>query len=146
MEPQPRPAERAAFRNRRHYRLNGSASFETRVLTIGANRRSARKSLYDSLAIFSFADLKGRSRFHRRTLRWFPLEDGGGLAPRGACGSVNLNTVISSEARNLSSLVSPAACAACRGKIEIAARRFLAELRLDPVTAANARGERSAAV
>ena len=43
----------------RHYRLNGSASFETRVLAIGATGEAREKGLYDSARDFSFADLKG---------------------------------------------------------------------------------------
>src|SRR5213082_1890484 len=43
----------------RHYRLNGSESVETRVLTIGATGEAREKGLYDSAHDFSFADLKG---------------------------------------------------------------------------------------
>jgi phenylalanyl-tRNA synthetase beta chain len=42
-----------------HYRLNGSQSVETRVLTIGATGEAREKSLYDSARAYSFADLKG---------------------------------------------------------------------------------------
>jgi phenylalanyl-tRNA synthetase beta chain len=43
----------------RHYRLEGSESFETRVLTLGATGEAREKGLYDSAREFSFADLKG---------------------------------------------------------------------------------------
>jgi len=43
----------------RHYRLHGSESFETRVLTIGTTAKPAGKRLYDAARGFSFADLKG---------------------------------------------------------------------------------------
>jgi phenylalanyl-tRNA synthetase beta chain len=43
----------------RHYRLNGSESVETRVLTIGATGEAREKGLYDAARDFSFADLKG---------------------------------------------------------------------------------------
>ena len=43
----------------RHYRLNGSESIETRVLTIGATGEAREKGLYDAACDFSFADLKG---------------------------------------------------------------------------------------
>src|SRR5205807_925846 len=43
----------------RYYRLNGSASCETRVLTIGATGKAREKGLYDAARDFSFADLKG---------------------------------------------------------------------------------------
>src|SRR5260370_437877 len=42
-----------------HYRLNGSESVETRVLTIGATGEAREKALYDEARDFSFADLKG---------------------------------------------------------------------------------------
>src|SRR6202165_3632473 len=43
----------------RHYRLNGSESFETRVLSTGATGEAREKGLYDAARDFSFADLKG---------------------------------------------------------------------------------------
>jgi len=43
----------------RNYRLNGTESFETRVLTIGAAGEAREKGLYDEARDFSFADLKG---------------------------------------------------------------------------------------
>jgi phenylalanyl-tRNA synthetase beta chain len=42
-----------------HYRLNGTASVETRVLTIGATGEAREKDLYDTSRSYSFADLKG---------------------------------------------------------------------------------------
>src|SRR5213082_1474091 len=43
----------------RRYRLNGSESVETRVLTIGTTGEAREKGLYDAAHDFSFADLKG---------------------------------------------------------------------------------------
>jgi phenylalanyl-tRNA synthetase beta chain len=43
----------------RQYRLNGSSSVETRVLTIGATGDAREKNLYDGARPYSFADLKG---------------------------------------------------------------------------------------
>ncbi len=43
----------------RHYRLNGSESVETHVLTVGATGEAREKGLYDEARDFSFADLKG---------------------------------------------------------------------------------------
>jgi phenylalanyl-tRNA synthetase beta chain len=43
----------------RHYRLDGSESVETRILTLGATGEARAKGLYDSAREFSFADLKG---------------------------------------------------------------------------------------
>jgi phenylalanyl-tRNA synthetase beta chain len=42
-----------------HYRLDGTQSLETRILTIGATGAAREKGLYDSAREFSFADLKG---------------------------------------------------------------------------------------
>jgi phenylalanyl-tRNA synthetase beta chain len=41
------------------YRLNGTKSVETRVLTIGATGEAREKDLYDTARAYSFADLKG---------------------------------------------------------------------------------------
>jgi phenylalanyl-tRNA synthetase beta chain len=43
----------------RHYRLNGSDSVETRVLTLGATGEAREKGLYENARVFEFADLKG---------------------------------------------------------------------------------------
>jgi phenylalanyl-tRNA synthetase beta chain len=42
-----------------HYRLNGSESVETRILTIGATGEAREKSIYETPRAYSFADLKG---------------------------------------------------------------------------------------
>ncbi len=43
----------------RHYRLRGTESVETSVLTIGATGQAREKGLYDTARDYSFADLKG---------------------------------------------------------------------------------------
>ncbi len=43
----------------RHYRLYGTASVETPILTIGATGEAREKGLYDTPRDYSFADLKG---------------------------------------------------------------------------------------
>src|SRR5712664_4436307 len=43
----------------RHYRLRGSESVETPILTIGAAGQAREKGLYDAPRDYSFADLKG---------------------------------------------------------------------------------------
>src|SRR6266853_1271627 len=89
----------------RHYRLNGSESVETRVLTIGATGEAREKGLYDAARDFSFADLKGDLDSIGELcggLRW---EDGGAEWLHAACrGSVNLHTLRLNESRNLTSL------------------------------------------
>src|SRR5260370_27874731 len=43
----------------RHYRLHGTTSVETPILTIGATGEAREKGLYDTPRDYSFADLKG---------------------------------------------------------------------------------------
>src|SRR5467141_3203164 len=89
----------------RHYRLNGSESVETRVLTIGATGEAREKGLYDAARDFSFADLKGDLDSVGELAGGFRWEDGGADWLHAARrGSINLNTIISSEARSLSSV------------------------------------------
>src|SRR5256714_363236 len=61
----------------RHYRLNGSASLETRVLTIGATGEAREKGLYDAARDFSFADLKGDLDAIGALAAGFTWSDGG---------------------------------------------------------------------
>src|SRR5713101_8076745 len=120
-----------------HYRLNGTQSLETRILTIGATGAACEKGLYDSASEFSFADLKGDLDSIGELcdgLRW---EDGGAewlhAARRGA---IHLNSVISSEMRNISSLgVAGQLARRVAEKLKLRQDVFLAELQLDPVYA-----------
>jgi len=122
----------------RHYRLNGSESFETRVLTIGATGEAREKGLYDAARDFSFADLKGDLDSIGELCGRFRWEDGGADWLHAARrGSVNLNTVKPSEASNLSSLgVAGQLARRVAEKLKLRQDVFLAELRLDPVYAA----------
>src|SRR5439155_1092675 len=61
----------------RHYRLNGSESAETRVLTIGATGEAREKGLYDAARDFSFADLKGDLDSIGELAGGFHWDDGG---------------------------------------------------------------------
>src|SRR5882762_7720849 len=61
----------------RHYRLNGSESFETRALTIGATGEAREKGLYDAARDFSFADLKGDLDAIGALAAGFTWSDGG---------------------------------------------------------------------
>ncbi len=140
----------------RHYRLNGSESVETPVLTIGTTGEAREKGLYDAARDFSFADLKGDLDSIGELCGGFRWEDGGAewlhVARRG---SVHLNdtisnstvhpnavisseaTVISSEARNLSSVgVAGQLVRRVAEKLKLRQDVFLAELQLDPVYAA----------
>jgi len=122
----------------RYYRLNGNESVETAVLSIGATGEAREKGLYDTARDFSFADLKGDIDSIGELcggLRW---EDGGADWLHAARrSSVNLNTVISSGARNLSSLgVAGQLARRVAEKLKLRQDVFLAELLLDPVYAA----------
>src|SRR6266576_1205974 len=73
----------------RHYRLNGSASFETRVLAIGATGEAREKGLYDAARDFSFADLKGDLDAIGALAAGFTWSDGGPNWMHAArCGSI----------------------------------------------------------
>src|SRR6202521_4632252 len=122
----------------RHYRLNGSESFETRVLSTGATGEAREKGLYDAARDFSFADLKGDLDSIGELCGGFRWEDGGADWLHAARrGSVNLNTVISSEARSLSSVgVAGQLARRVAEKLKLRQDVFLAELQLDPVYAA----------
>src|SRR5437016_7245531 len=122
----------------RHYRLNGSASVETRVLTIGATGEAREKGLYDSAHDFSFADLKGDLDSIGELAGGFRWDDGGADWLHAARrSSVKLNSAISSEARNLSSLgVAGQLARRVAEKLKLRQDVFLAELELDPVYAA----------
>jgi phenylalanyl-tRNA synthetase beta chain len=121
-----------------HYRLNGSASVETRVLTIGATGEVREKGLYDAARDFSFADLKGDLDAIGELCGGFRWEDASaGWLHAARRGVVKLNSVISSEARNLSSLgVAGQLARRLAEKLKLRQDVFLAELCLDPVYAA----------
>jgi phenylalanyl-tRNA synthetase beta chain len=122
----------------RHYRLKGSTSVETRVLTIGATGEAREKGLYDAAREFSFADLKGDLDAIGALAGAFEWHDGGPdwlHAARRA--TFHLNSVILSEAKNLS-LVGVAGQLARRVAEKFKFRQdvFLAELELDPLSSA----------
>jgi len=122
----------------RHYRLNGSESVETRVLTIGATGEAREKGLYDAARDFSFADLKGNLDSIGELSGGFRWEDSGPEWLHAARrGGIRLNSVISNEARKLSSLgVAGQLARRVAEKLKLRQDVFLAELQLDPVYAA----------
>jgi phenylalanyl-tRNA synthetase beta chain len=119
----------------RHYRLNGSASVETPVLTIGATGEARDKGLYDAARDFSFADLKGDLDSIGDLCGGFRWEEGGAEWLHAARrGTVQLNSVIPNEARNLSSPgVAGQLARRVAEKLKLRQDVFLAELQLDPV-------------
>src|SRR5712664_3827702 len=127
----------------RHYRLNGLAgkasenieSVETRVLTIGATGEAREKGLYDAARDFSFADLKGDLDSIGELCGAFHWEDGGAEWLHAARrGSVRLNSSISSEGTNNSSVgIAGQLARRVAEKLKLRQEVFVAELQLDPV-------------
>ncbi|MGC1416553.1 MAG: phenylalanine--tRNA ligase subunit beta [Candidatus Acidiferrum sp.] len=140
----------------RRYRLEGSASVETPILTIGATGEAREKGIYETARAFEFADLKGdldaigqlASPSNSNAFQW---SEGGATwthaARRGTIQlhSNNPNDVILSEAKN-PGLIADAGTASTSATLGVAgqlARRvaekfklrqdiFLAEIALDP--------------
>ncbi len=93
----------------RSYRLEGSASVETPILTIGATGEAREKGIYENPREYEFPDLKGDLDAIGTLAGGFEWKEGGAVWTHAARrGTVHLNTVISSEARNLSSIGAPA--------------------------------------
>jgi len=122
----------------RHYRLNGSESVETRVLTIGATGEAREKGLYGAARDFSFADLKGDLDSIGQLCGDFRWQDGGAEWLHAARrGSVHLNGAIPVEAKNASAVgVAGQLARRVAEKLKLRQDIFLAELQLDPVYAA----------
>lgn len=113
----------------RHYRLDGNASVETPVLSLGATGEAREKGLYDTARDFSFADLKGDLEAIGGLaggLRW---EQGGADWLHAAQrGRVLLGSEELGAAGQLARRVAE--------KFKLRQDVFLAELRLDPMYAA----------
>ena len=139
----------------RSYRLEGSASIETPILTIGATGEAREKGIYESAREYGFADLKGDLDAVAGLAGGFEWSQGGAswthAARRGTIHlrPTNQNNVIPSEARNLllPSADSAAPNSPALGVAGQLARRvadkfklrqdiFLAEIHLDPLYAA----------
>ena len=116
----------------RHYRLNGSESVETPVLTIGATGEARERGLYDNPRDFSFADLKG------------DLDSIGELAGGFYWGQDGLSWLNPARAGTISILQNLEFPVGFAGqlarrvaeKLKLRQDVFLAELGLDPVYAA----------
>ena len=138
----------------RHYRLEGSASVETPILTIGATGEARQKGIAagETAREYEFADLKGDLDAIGTLAGAFDWQQGGATwthaARRGSIHlpSTNSNTVIPSEARNLllPNPAEPTPHSASLGVAGQLARRvaekfklrqdvFLAEIHLDPL-------------
>jgi phenylalanyl-tRNA synthetase beta chain len=122
----------------RHYRLNGSESVETPVLTIGATGEAREKGLYDAARDFSFADLKGDLDSIGELCGGFRWEDGGANWLHAARRSaIHTKSAASGGARNESAIgVAGQLARRVAEKLKLRQDVFLAELELDPVYAA----------
>jgi phenylalanyl-tRNA synthetase beta chain len=130
----------------RHYRLNGTESVETTVLTVGATGEAREKGLYDAASEFSFADLKGDLDSIGSLAGGFRWENGGPdwlhAAKRGNVYLDAANPSAANDANsggaNGASPIGVAGQLARRAAEKLKLRQdvFLAELRLAPVYAA----------
>jgi len=137
----------------RSYRLEGSTPFETPILTIGATGEAREKGIYENAREYVFADLKGDLDAIGALAGGFEWKQGGAAwthaARRGTIHlqavvpesviptqSADAQTVISSEARNLSSLGGAGQLARrVADKFKLRQDIFLAEIQLDPLYA-----------
>jgi phenylalanyl-tRNA synthetase beta chain len=135
----------------RRYRLHGAESVEAAVLTLGATGQARDKSVWEDSREYSFADLKGDLDALGALANGFTWNENG--VQRGPASSQhwlhagrrgtialsrsNLNTLISSEARN-HSLIGLAGQVARRvaDRLKLRQEVFLAELEVEPFYAA----------
>jgi phenylalanyl-tRNA synthetase beta chain len=113
----------------RHYRLNGTQSVETRVLSIGATGEAREKGLHDPAREFSFPDLKGDLDAIGALAGAFEWHDGGpDWLHATKRGRVLLGTNAIGAAGQLARRVAD--------KFKFRQDVFLAELELDPLCSA----------
>src|SRR4029077_2997133 len=138
----------------RHYRLRGSESVETPILTLGATGQAREKGLYDSPRDFSFADLKGDLDALGALANGFTWNESGPawLHPARR-GHISLNVIPNPQSgvRDLLSAASPSALAPANSEtlgdageltrriadqLKLRQEIFLAELQLPPLYSA----------
>jgi len=113
----------------RHYRLRGSKSVETPILTIGAAGQAREKGLYDAPRDYSFADLKGDLDALGALAGGFTWNEGGaGWLHPARRGRVALHNEAIGEAGELARRVAE--------ELKLRQDIFLAELHLPPLYAA----------
>src|SRR5580692_7671697 len=122
----------------RSYRLEGSTSIETPILTIGATGQAREKGIYENAREYEFADLKGDLDTIGALASGFEWKQGGATWTHAARrGTIHLNSLIPSEARNLSSIGTAGQLARrVAEKFKFRQDIFLAEIRLGPLYAA----------
>ena len=120
-----------------HYRLNGSQSVETRVLTVAATGEAREKNLYDSARAYSFADLKGDLEAIGELaggITWTTGTTSGDVWCHAARhGGIALGGIGIGHAAQLARRVAD--------RFKLRQDVFLAELQLEPVYAAIATGK-----
>jgi phenylalanyl-tRNA synthetase beta chain len=113
----------------RHYRLKGSESIETPVLTLGATGEARQKHIYESPREFSFPDLKGDLDAIASLAGAFEWRDGGPDWLHAARrGRILLDAIEIGAAGQLARRVAD--------KFKFRQDVFLAELTLDPIYSA----------
>jgi phenylalanyl-tRNA synthetase beta chain len=113
----------------RHYRLNGSQSLETPILTIGATGQAREKGLYDTARDYSFADLRGDLDALGALAGGFTWNEGGPAWLHSARrGRVGLGNQAIGEAGELTRRVAE--------ELKLRQPVFLAELQLQPLFSA----------
>src|SRR5258707_446197 len=117
------------FEMGRHYRLYGTASVETPILTIGATGEAREKGLYDTPRDYSFADLKGDLDALGALAGGFTWNEGGaGWLHPARRGRVALHNEAIGEAGELARRVAE--------QLKLRQEIFLAELHLPSLYAA----------
>jgi phenylalanyl-tRNA synthetase beta chain len=113
----------------RHYRLHGSESVETPIITIGATGQAHGKGLYDNARDYSFADLKGDVDALGSLAGGFTWNEGGPawLHPARR-GRVALQNEAIGEAGELTRRIAE--------QLKLRQEIFLAELQLPPLYSA----------
>ncbi|HEY6386249.1 MAG TPA: phenylalanine--tRNA ligase subunit beta [Candidatus Acidoferrum sp.] len=136
----------------RSYRLDGTSSVETPILTIGATGEAREKGIYESRREYEFADLKGDLDALGALAAGFEWQQGGATwthaalrgtihlqsaDPRsGNLQFVNPQAVISREARKLSSLgIAGRLARRVAEKFKLRQEIFLAEIQVDALYA-----------
>jgi phenylalanyl-tRNA synthetase beta chain len=85
----------------RRYRLEGSTSVETPILTIGATGEAREKGIYENPREYEFADLKGDLEAIGALACGFEWQQGGATWTHAARrGTIHLNSVILTGAKN----------------------------------------------
>jgi phenylalanyl-tRNA synthetase beta chain len=123
----------------RHYRLEGSSSVETPILTIGATGEAREKGIYENAREYEFADLKGDLDAIGALAGGFRWEPCGArwthAARRGTMHLQNADfeSVVPGEAKNLRSLGTAGQLVRrVAEKFKLRQEIFLAEIHLDP--------------